>query len=107
MNATLRDSLAGRDPSLSLALAALLARAGVDGAARFGELAVAYREDYLELRQTAFGEARHEGGALSVDQVRRHLAGSVLPRLALDRLLAPLPDAPLEDDSRIAFHPDT
>jgi lipopolysaccharide export system ATP-binding protein len=91
---------------LSLALAALLGRAGPDGAAVFGELSVAYREDYLAMRQRAFGESRHEGGVLSVDQARRHLAQSVLPRLVTDRLLAPLPD-PLEDASLIRFHPDT
>ncbi len=106
MSDLLRAVLGGRDPSLSLALAALLARAGPEGAVGFGDLAVAYREDYLALRQRAFGESRHEGGMLSVDQARRHLAESVLPRLVTDRLLATLPE-PLEDASPIAFHADT
>jgi lipopolysaccharide export system ATP-binding protein len=105
MTDALRAQLAGRDPSLSLALAALLARAGPDGAAAFGDLAVAYREDYLAMRQRALGESRHEGGALSVDQARGHLARSVLPRLASDHLLLPLPE-PLEDASLVRFHPD-
>jgi len=102
----LRSLLAGRDPSLSLALASLLGRAGPDGAATFGDLAVAYREDYLAMRQRAFGESRHEGGVLSVDQVRRHLSQSVLPRLVTDQLLAPLPD-PLDDASLVRLHPET
>jgi lipopolysaccharide export system ATP-binding protein len=106
MTDPLRSLLAGRDPSLSLALAALLGRAGPDGSAAFGDLAVAYREDYLAMRQRAFGDARHESGVLSVDQARRHLAQSVLPRLATDRLLASLP-APLDDASRIRVHPET
>ncbi len=106
MNDALRAVLAGRDPSLSLALAALLGRAGVEGTAAFGDLAVAYREDYLALRQRAFGDSRHEGGALSVDQVRRHLAESVLPRLVTDHLLAALPER-LEDASIVGFPADT
>ncbi len=106
MSDRLRAVLAGRDPSLSLALAALLARAGPEGRAAFGDLAVAYREDYLALRQRAFGESRHEGGALSVDQVRRHLAESVLPRLVTDHLLADL-SQPLDDASPVGFHADT
>ena len=97
---TVRASLAGRDPSLSLALAAVVSRAGADGTVRFGELAVAYREDYLDLRQRAFGDQHQERGALSVDEVRRHLAQSVLPRLVTDGLLAPLPD-PLDDGSTV------
>jgi lipopolysaccharide export system ATP-binding protein len=95
-----RGSLAGRDPSLSLALAALVSRATPEGSVRFGDLAVAYREDYLALRQRAFGDQRHERGALSVDEVRRHLARSVLPRLVTDGLLAPLPE-PIEDGTLV------
>jgi lipopolysaccharide export system ATP-binding protein len=95
-----RTSLVGRDPSLSLAVAALVSRAGPEGAVRFGDLTVAYREDYLALRQSAFGDQHHERGALSVDEVRRHLMQSVLPRLVMDGLLAPLPDV-IDDDSRI------
>lgn len=106
MNASLKQLLEGRDPSLSLALGALLDRAGPEGWAPFGELAVAYREDYLALRRRAFGESRREAGTLSVDQARRYLAESVLPRLATDHLLGPLPE-PLDDDSPVKFHPDT
>ena len=98
---TVRSGLAGRDPSLSLALAALVSRTGPEGAVPFGALAVAYRKNYLALRQRAFGDQQHERGALSVDEVRRHLTHSVLPRLAMDGLLAPLPD-PVEDGSLIA-----
>jgi len=104
VNETLRAALAGRDPSLSLALAALLARAGPEGAAAFGDLAVQYREDYLALRQRAFGETRAEGGVLSVDQVRRHLAESVLPRLVTDHLLASFQQPP-EDGTAVGIYP--
>jgi len=77
-----------RDPSLCLAVAALLRIADERGAAPFGELAVAYREDYLAtLRRVAGDAARSESGTLSVDDVRRHLAVSVLPRLATEALI--------------------
>lgn len=96
----LRDLLAARDPSLALAVAALLRRAGLDGAAPFGDLAVAYREGHLDLRRRAFGEGLHEGGVLSVDQVRQHLTTSVLPRLVTDGLLEPLPTV-MEDGTPV------
>jgi lipopolysaccharide export system ATP-binding protein len=101
----LRPLLEGRDPSLALALAASLARADARGATSFGDLAVAYREDHLELRRRALGEARTEGGVLSVDQVRRHLHASVLPRLVTDGVLEPLPE-PLDDATPVRLRAD-
>jgi lipopolysaccharide export system ATP-binding protein len=101
-----RALLEGRDPSLSLALAALVSRAEPSGGVSFGDLAVQYREDYLALRQRAFGDQRHERGALSVDEVRRHLAQSVLPRLVIDGLLLPIPE-PLDDAATITCEPAT
>lgn len=88
MNERLRALFGGRDPSLPLAVAALLRSADETGAASFGDLAVAYREDHLDL-QRQLGEAR-QAGALSVDEVRRHLEGSVLPRLVTDGVLEPI-----------------
>ncbi len=77
-----------RDPSLCLAVAALLRIADETGSAPFGSLAVAYREDYLAVLRRVAGEmARGESGTLSVDDVRRHLAVSVLPRLATEALI--------------------
>jgi len=90
----LRPLLEGRDPSLALAVAALLDRADEGGGVPFGDLAVAYREDHLDLRRRALGEARSEGGVLSVDQVRRHLRDSVLPRLVTDGVLDPFDNCP-------------
>ena len=100
MTAVLRPLLHGRDPSLALAVAALLGRADASGAASFGDLAVAYREDHLDLRRQALGEARSEGGVLSVDQVRRHLTTSVLPRLVTDGVLEALPET-LDDHTPV------
>ena len=77
-----------RDPSLCLAVAALLKLADESGAAAFGGLAVAYREDYLAALHRVAGDTGHaDPGTLSVDDVRRHLGVSVLPRLAQEALI--------------------
>jgi lipopolysaccharide export system ATP-binding protein len=89
----LRQQLAGRDPSLPLAVAALLARADESGAATFRDLAVAYREHHLELHRREYGEATRQRGTLSVDEARRHLQTSVLPRLAGAAVLESLPQS--------------
>jgi lipopolysaccharide export system ATP-binding protein len=81
MNLQLRESLAGQDPSLPLAVAALVEIADDSGVAVFGELAVAYRQDHLELLRREKGDAIQQRGVLSVDEVRHHLLTSVLPRL--------------------------
>jgi lipopolysaccharide export system ATP-binding protein len=84
--------LRSRDPSLCLAVAGLLRTADETGAATFGTLAVAYREDYLgALRRVAGDVSRPDPGTLSVDDVRRHLSVSVLPRLAQEAVI----DAPV------------
>jgi lipopolysaccharide export system ATP-binding protein len=80
--------LRSRDPSLCLAVAGLLRLADETGAATFGALAVVYREDYLAALRRVEGDAsRPDPGTLSVDDVRRHLSVSVLPRLAQEALL--------------------
>jgi lipopolysaccharide export system ATP-binding protein len=91
-----------RNPSLPLALGAVLQVADADGRVVFGDLAVAYRERYLHVgrRTDATG-----GGTLSVDEVRRFLAGSVLPRLVTDEILEPLPDA-LRDEAVLRVRPE-
>jgi lipopolysaccharide export system ATP-binding protein len=87
----LRSMLGGRDPSLPLTLAAALKRADETGRVRFDDLAVAYRGAYLELRRQEWGESASQRGLLSVDEARRHLTASVIPRLAGEGLLADLP----------------
>ncbi len=96
----LRQQLTGRDPSLPLAVAALLERADDSGSASFRDLAVAYREHYLELHRLEYGEATRQRGTLSVDEVRRHLQASVLPRLIGAAVLEKIPQT-LEDDDPV------
>jgi len=82
MTEPLQELLSARDPSVTLAAAALLAIAEEDGTAYFGPLAVAYRDAYLHARAATAGETG-ETGTLSVDDARTNLGASVLPRLAL------------------------
>jgi len=98
----LRSVLAGKDPSLPLAMAAILDKADDSGSVAFRDLAVAYREEYLDAQRIEWGEAGRKGGALSVDEVRRHLQTSVLPRIA--ELLEPLPEQ-LEDADEVRVRP--
>jgi lipopolysaccharide export system ATP-binding protein len=117
----LRATIGGRDPSVPLAMSAFLRVAGEDGGCTFEELAVAYREEYLELQRRQWGDATLQRGTLSVDEVRRHLGSSVIPRMVGEGLLAPLPGAPegdalggyrtkagveLEADDRVRLAPD-
>ncbi len=81
-------SLRGRDSSLCIAVAALLKAPAADGGTPFGVAAVAYREDYLGvLREVSGSLGPADAGVLSTDDVRRHLATSVLPRLATERVI--------------------
>jgi len=92
-----------RNPSLPLALAAVLQAASAEGSCTFADLAVSYRERYLH------ADYRHEGlghaGTLSVDEVRRFLAGSVLPRLVTLEVLEPLPEV-LDDATLLRARPE-
>jgi len=79
----LADLMAARDSSLPLAAAALARIADARGAASLGELAIAYREEFLKLRARGAEGGLPELGALSMEQFRATLRTSVLPRLAL------------------------
>jgi lipopolysaccharide export system ATP-binding protein len=75
------------DRSLAHAMAAVVGAADDDGTATVQDVATRYRALHL-------GALRHDGrddvaeaGRLSMDEVRQHLANSVLPRLAGDELL--------------------
>ncbi len=67
--------LEGADPSVPLALAALVHAADLEGCARLDALLLSYREGYLRVYRPAEGLG---------ESVRDHVASSVLPRLATD-----------------------
>jgi lipopolysaccharide export system ATP-binding protein len=81
----LRETLAHRDPSLALAVAALLQVADAGGAAAFEDVAVAFREVYVRLQATTRGTGAAVLESADVlaklDEARAHLSTSVLPRL--------------------------
>ena len=101
----LEHLFATRDSSLALAAAALVHSADAHGRAAFGDLAVAYREAFLRLRAHAKGEAQADAGSLSVDDARAYLATSVLPRLAMLKVVV-LPVGALAGDAPVAFAPE-
>jgi lipopolysaccharide export system ATP-binding protein len=96
--------LAARDSSLPLAAAAILQAADDRGVAPFGALAVAYREEFLQVRARVRGTSLEESGSLSVDDARDNLRTSVLPRLELEQVV----DLPGEwrDDAGVSVHAD-
>ena len=98
------DLFATRDSSLALAVAALARIADDQGRATFSDLAVAYREEFLKFRAHAKGEVQ-DTGSLSVDDARAYLATSVLPRLAMLKVLV-LPIGALWGEAPVAFAPD-
>ena len=71
-------TLAGRDPSVPMALAALAQAGDASGAVPFHELVKAYRDTYLRCCAESGTAANME---LSGDEVRNNLGDSVLPRL--------------------------
>ena len=82
------DRVTRGDRSLALALRALLDVADGSGSAPFDDVAVAYRDDYLAARRADGRDAEREAGELSMDQVRAHLAASVIPRLRSEQVVS-------------------
>ena len=83
----LLERLSNGDRSTALALHALVCAADARGVAKFDDVAVYYRKDHLAAQRAAGRDAEREAGELSMDQVRAHLARSVLPRLASEQMI--------------------
>ena len=99
------ELLATRDSSLALVVAALARIADAQGRTTFGELAVAYREEFLKLRVHTKGASAPDAGSLSVDEARTHLGNSVLPRLGVLKLVT-FPTGVLWSEAPVAFGAD-
>jgi lipopolysaccharide export system ATP-binding protein len=74
-------ALGDRDPSVAIALAAITRAAGPNDVVPFGDLIMAYREAHLACYRTS-GTAQEQ--EITGDEIREHLTGSVLPRLAIE-----------------------
>ena len=96
------EQLAHGDRSTALALHALIAVADPSGAADFDAAARAYRDDYLAALRATGRDAEREAGRLSLDEVRQHLATSVLPRLAGEGTIS-VPPAVIENGGIVRF----
>jgi len=81
------DHLAQGDRSTARGLEALVLAARPDGTADFNSVAIRYRDDYLAAIREEGRDAEREAGRLGLDEVRAHLAASVLPRLASDGVI--------------------
>ena len=99
--ASLIDQLARGDRSTALALNALIGAASAEGRASLDDIALIYRRDHLAAQRAAGRDAEREAGELSMDQVRAHLATSVLPRLASEGVVTLSGASLLEPDTRI------
>jgi lipopolysaccharide export system ATP-binding protein len=88
---SLVDQLARGDRTTALALHALISAADTTGAVDFDLATKVYRDDHLGALRASGRDAEREAGRLSLDEVRQHLSQSVLPRLAADGVIAPLP----------------
>ena len=74
-------ALGDRDPSVAIALAAITKAAGPSDTVSFADLVMSYREAHLACYQ-AIGNAKEQ--EITGDEIRDHLARSVLPRLAVE-----------------------
>jgi lipopolysaccharide export system ATP-binding protein len=100
----LTELLATRDSSVALGAAALARVADGQGRSTFGELAIAYRDAFLRLRGNDDGGVLPDAGSLAVDDARAHLESSVLPRLAILKLVS-IPSGRLWNEAPVAFVP--
>lgn len=99
------ERLARGDRSVALALHALVCAADDQGTASFDAVALTFRADYLSAQRAAGRDDAREGGELSMDQVRGHLARSVMPRLAADGLVELPPGGLADGEARIRVVP--
>jgi lipopolysaccharide export system ATP-binding protein len=95
------DALSEGDRSTALAVDALIMSAGDDGSTTLNEVAIRYRDDHLGALRSEGKDADLEAGRLGLDEVRLHLANSVLPRLASDGVISLPPEGLSSPDARI------
>jgi lipopolysaccharide export system ATP-binding protein len=91
----------GDERSIAFALASIIREADASGSARFKDVAIRYRDEYLHALRDEGKDAEREAGRLGLDEVRSYLAGSIIPRLVGDgALVPPVPD-PDDVDARV------
>ncbi len=82
------ERFAGDDRSVGLGLAAIVRAADAKGRAILNDVAIQYRDSYIRLLRTEEMHAEAEEGRIGLDEVRNHLARSVIPRLLAEGIVA-------------------
>lgn len=104
--ASILEKAAEGDRALVTALGAVLEAADDTGSATLQEVATHYRAAHLAAWQHDGRDVAQEAGRLSMDEVRTHLATSLLPRL-VDIESLTLPDGAISGiDSLVRFAPE-
>ncbi|HJX86617.1 MAG TPA: hypothetical protein VJ277_03565, partial [Gemmatimonadales bacterium] len=88
-------ALGDRDPSVPIALAAIARAAGSSDLVEFSDLVMGYREAHIAVYRALPGHRPLPGpgqSEITGDEVRSHLTGSVLPRLATEGWILDPPD---------------
>jgi lipopolysaccharide export system ATP-binding protein len=97
----LLDRVAPGDRSAAHALHAVVSTADESGVAPFDDVVTRFRDDHLAALRHDGRDADHEAGRLSLDEVRQHLRGSVLPRLCASGVVEVGEDAEVPTHVRV------
>jgi lipopolysaccharide export system ATP-binding protein len=93
--------LSGDERSIDIALGAIISAADDSGSARFQDVAARYRDEYLRALRAEGRDAEREAGRLGLDEVRKYLADSIIPRLVGDKAVYGPPPDPDDVDAQI------
>jgi lipopolysaccharide export system ATP-binding protein len=99
------DAIERGERSLALALESITAVADENGVAPFDTVAIRYRDDYLKALRAGGKNAEREAGRLSLDEVRRHVALSVISRLVELGVVEPPKGSLQEPGSHLTIRP--
>ena len=93
--------LSGDERSIAIAVGAIIHEADPSGAARFNDVVIRYRDDYLRALRSEGKDAEREAGRLGLDEVRTYIATSIVPRLMGDGALVGSPPDPDDPDATL------
>jgi lipopolysaccharide export system ATP-binding protein len=99
------DRYAAGDRSSVLTLLALIGVADASGSARFHDVVVRLRSDYLSTVRAEGRDADVEAGRLSLDEVRDHVMRVVVPRLVSAGAIVVIEGGPDAPGGRLAIAP--
>lgn len=98
--------LAHDERSVAIALSAAIEASDSSGGAVLNDIAIRYRDEYIRVLRAEGHDVQAEAGRLGLDEVRRYLAASLLPRLVTEGAITVMPGEDTEYDTRVVFVPD-